>query len=141
MRAIVSYLQSGEVIHKLNDKKHRKEIEGPAVTYKDGTKLWYKEGMLHRKYGPAIESNNGFFWYKDGLLHRDNGPAIEVFNKVKIWYRNGKKHREDGPAIESEGKKYWYLNGKRFSEKEFEKAVKLDINDISFISPLPPVAL
>lgn len=34
-------------------KFHRKN--GPALIYKDGTKMWYKNGYLHREDGPAIE--------------------------------------------------------------------------------------
>lgn len=29
-------------------------------------------------------------WIKDGLLHRENGPAVEYPNGSKIWYLNGK---------------------------------------------------
>ena len=51
-------------------------------------------------------------WYKNGLLHREDGPAVEFFNGTKFWYKNGDYHREDGPAIECpSGSKLWYKNG------------------------------
>jgi hypothetical protein len=31
---------------------------GPAVTRKDGTKIWYRYGQIHRVGGPAIVWNN-----------------------------------------------------------------------------------
>ena len=45
-------------------------------------------------------------WYKNGLLHREDGPAIEWADGGKEWYINDKLHREDGPAVEySDGTK------------------------------------
>ena len=64
-------------------------------------------------------------WWLNGKLHREDGPAIEYSDGAKSWYLNGNLHREDGPAIEwNDGSKQWYLNNKRFSEKEYLKAVK-----------------
>lgn len=45
-------------------------------------------------------------YYKQGLLHRDDGPAVEGINKV--WFVNGKRHREDGPAVDTPTYKAWY---------------------------------
>jgi hypothetical protein len=68
-------------------------------------------------------------WYKDDLLHRDDGPAIEWDNGTKFWFKNNQLHREDGPAVECvSGDKSWYLNGKKIycqSQEEFEKLIKL----------------
>ena len=59
-------------------------------------------------------------WYKNDLLHRDDGPAIESANGGKQWYKNGKLHRDDGPArIWADGKKEWWINGDKYSESEF----------------------
>ena len=74
--------------------------------------------------GYVIKVNNydDRFWYKDGVLHREDGPAVECINGDKAWYKNGKLHREDGPAIEwSNGDKEWFLDGKELSEDEFNK--------------------
>ena len=68
------------------------------IEYADGSKLWYRNGQLHREDGPAAEWANGY----------------------KEWYRNDKLHREDGPAIEyADGSKLWYLNGREYTEEEW----------------------
>lgn len=84
---------------------------------------WYRNGLLHREDGPAVEYFSGTkFWYLDEVLHRESGPAIEYENGTKHWYIYGKHHREDGPAIEFEdGGKHWYLNGEPLAEEEFTK--------------------
>jgi hypothetical protein len=88
--------------------------------YSDGTKVWSKNGAMHREDGPAMEHANGDReWYIKGLHHRADGPAVERANNSKRWYRYGKLHRDDGPAIEgSDGKNEWALNGKILTEKE-----------------------
>ena len=95
--------------------------------FDDGDVYWYKEGLLHREDGPAIERANGYKeWYKEDLLHREDGPAIEHANGDKHWYKEGKLHREDGPAIEYvNGCKEYWLEGKKLSKKAFDhKSVK-----------------
>ena len=70
------------------------------IVYKNGDKIWYKEGKCHRVDGPACEYANGTkYWYKEGQFHRENGPAMDYAN----------------------GAKYWYLNGLNYSEAEFNK--------------------
>ena len=70
-------------------------------------------------------STGNKYLFLNGKLHREDGPAIEYIDGAKSWYLNGNLHREDGPAIEwNDGSKRWYLNNKRFSEKEYLKAVK-----------------
>ena len=66
--------------------------------------------------------NDVKYWFKDGLLHREDGPAIEFPDGCKYWIVNGAYHREDGPAIEfSNGERYYYLNGQELTEKEFNR--------------------
>jgi hypothetical protein len=73
-------------------------LDGPAVEYTDGTKLWYVNGQFHRKDGPAIE-------FADGSVG---------------WFLNGKYHRLDGPAVENvNGYKEWWIDGIRCSEKNY----------------------
>ena len=49
---------------------HRED--GPAATYKDGSKYWWRHNKLHREDGPAIEHPNGsntgvlYLWYYHG---------------------------------------------------------------------------
>jgi hypothetical protein len=39
----------------------------PAVVFKDGTKLWYKHGLIHRLNGHArIDRNGAIYYYRDG---------------------------------------------------------------------------
>lgn len=117
-----------------------KVIEGPKAQDKEeiiesvteyGIKLksWYKNGLLHREDGPAIEYETGEkHWYINGLLHRDDGPAVEgaplkkyqTGYRFESWYKEGKLHRLDGPAITyASGDKFWY---------EDDKFIKSDLN-------------
>lgn len=53
----------------------------------NGTKYWYKEGLLHREDGPAIEwSDGGKAWYLEGKLYYD----INLKNFVVLDYDKGK---------------------------------------------------
>ena len=84
-------------------------------TYKDGTKLYYKDKektMLHREDGPAVEYADGSKgWYQNGKLHRIDGPALEWFDGDRLWYQNDKLHRMDGPAITTRGEsKEWWVD-------------------------------
>ena len=84
------------------------------------------KGEPHRLDGPAIEWSSGDkVWLQNGNLHRVDGPAIEWNNGNKEWWFNGKQHRVDGPALElSNGDKHWYRKGKYFSsEEEWFKAL------------------
>ena len=63
---------------------NKKEID------KYGDIRYYLNKKLHRIDGPAIEYPNGTrVWCINGILHRDNGPAIEYSNGYKSWYING----------------------------------------------------
>jgi len=76
-----------------------------------------------------IRFNGSKFWYKNDLLHKEDGPAIEYVNGNKYWYLHGELHRADGPAIEySNGKNSWYLNDKPINcltQEAFERLLKL----------------
>ena len=95
-----------------NNMLHRED--GPAVERAGGSQEWYLDGKRHRTDGPAVENADGSReWYLDGKYHRVDGPAIERADGSKYWYLNGKLHREDGPAVEwANGSKFWYLHGK-----------------------------
>ncbi len=82
-----------------DDVLHREE--GPAIEYADGSTAWFWDGKLHREKGPAIKYVNGSeMWYWDGKLHNENGPAIiDVPGRREKWYWDGKLHRKDAPAI------------------------------------------
>ena len=58
---------------------------------------WYRNGLLHRDDGPALEYDNGIKeWYCDGLLYRDDGPAIEYADGAKEWWQNDQLQRREG---------------------------------------------
>ena len=62
--------------------------------------------------GLVVDALGNKTWYKDDLLHREGGPAIERVDGSKYWFKNGKLHREDGPAAErADGLMCWYFNG------------------------------
>ena len=91
---------------------HRKG--GPAIIKTDDTKEWYCNGVIHRDNGPAMKYANGTkLWYRSGQPHREDGPAIFYCNGTIKWYRNGVPHRDDGPAlIFPNGTQVWYRDGK-----------------------------
>ena len=104
------------------------------IHLKDGTKVWYDQGRIHRKeiYRrddkhrlirdslPAVEYPNGTkAWLSAGKLHRENElPAIEDADGSKQWWIEDKRHRgNDLPAIEyANGDKEWWTKGKRRRE-------------------------
>jgi hypothetical protein len=108
-----------------NDKEKLHRLDGPAIEWAGGYKVWYVEDKLHRLDGPAVEGADAYkAWYVDGKLHRLDGPAIEYADN-KAWYVDGKRHRLDGPAIEyANGSKSWYVDGKKMTEKEFNEYIK-----------------
>lgn len=78
------------------DEKGRNHREdGPAIIYKEGTKMWFIDGLLHREDGPAVEQSNKNSWYLHGRLHREGGPAIICKNGHKEWYLNGIEYQKE----------------------------------------------
>jgi hypothetical protein len=53
------------------------------------------------------------FKYRDKILHREDGPAIEWADGDKSWWVNGRRHRLDGPAF---GSNSWYIKGMFYSK-------------------------
>ncbi len=96
--------------------RHRED--GPAVIWPDGQQEWWRKGKLHRDDGPAvIFADGGRQWYRDGRRHRDDGPAVVLITGYRSWWRDGLLHREGGPAaIFPDGTKEWYRNGLRHRE-------------------------
>lgn len=78
---------------------------------KDGRKLHYKDGLLHRDDGPAVVLPNGdAFFYQNGLLHREGKPCSVLTDGSRVWCLYGIPYREDGGpvVISKDGKKLWY---------------------------------
>jgi len=66
--------------------------------------------MSEIKNGRHIDDAGSILWFKDDLLHREDGPAVEHADGDKEWFFHGKRHREDGPAFEY-GEKKLFANG------------------------------
>ena len=122
------YMDDAVIEYKLCGKWHN--VDDAAIEYKNGTKEWYKHGLLHREGDlPSIEDSNGTKeWYKHGLKHRDGDlPAVIHPNGTKCWYWNDKYHRDgDLPATECFGTKCWFKNGKRHRDGDLPAIEKLD---------------
>lgn len=67
-----------------------------VVTYSDGTKMYYKDNMLHRVGKPAIERPDGSYEY----------------------YYKGKLHRVDGEAIPTKYDEGYYIEGENYYDKD-----------------------
>lgn len=107
-----------------NGVHHRKD--GPAIIRSGGEPFeakeeWFLKGQRHRVDGPAVIYPDGTEeWFFMGLSHREDGPAFTDSSGVFIWYFKGKIHREDGPAvIDSDNKKEWWLRGKKITPEEW----------------------
>lgn len=81
--------------HSVNDE--------PAVIYEDGTREWHKHGIVHREFGPAIESKFSSSWVRNGGYHRTDGPAIIYHEGANPW-----------------GNRY-FIDSKEISKEEFDR--------------------
>jgi len=83
--------------------------------YQDGTICYCNpKGILSNvlENTPSITYPNGTKeWYRDGILHREDGPAVEYSNGDQEWWWLGQKHRFGGPAVILKNKEYYYEFG------------------------------
>ena len=61
-----------------------------------GSKIWYLpskgKDYYHRLDGPAVEWKDGSkVWFVDDKLHRLDGPAVEDADGIKYWFVDGKR--------------------------------------------------
>ena len=105
-----------------------------VITDAQGTQFWFADAehtILHRVDGPAMSFSDGTkAWYKDGLLHRIGGPAFEYANGTQLWMVNGNYHRTDGPAVVyANGVQSYWLNGIPVNEDEYPlRAAELSVD-------------
>jgi len=102
-----------------------------------------KYKVTGKGYELYVDSDGSRHWYKDGLLHREDGPAVEHSSGTKEWGINGQLHREDGPAIERlDGDKHWYLNNTEVTEEKFNEVwnCPMDRLPLYINTPLAPIA-
>jgi len=85
-----------------------------------------KNHQLHRLNGPAIEWHNGDKVYCiNGKKHRLDGPAVEYHDGYRAYFVNNKLHRLDGPAvIWPHGIVEYWVNNKFLTKKEFDRLTK-----------------
>lgn len=82
------------------------------------------------KNGLVVNKVGNKQWYKNNLLHRKKGAAVQGINGDKRWYQHGELHREDGPAVEwGDGldilsEEYW-ISGQQLTKEEFSNYVKI----------------
>jgi hypothetical protein len=65
--------------------------------YRDGITydLGQRDKLLHRVDGPAVEFASGTkVWYIDGKRHRTDGPALEYAIGGREWWIDGKFYSE-----------------------------------------------
>lgn len=78
------------------------------------------------RQGLEIDSAGTKRWFKDGLLHRDDGPAVEYPNDGCMYFKHGKSHRLDGPAdVLPDGIKYWYIDDEPINCKTNEEFLRI----------------
>jgi hypothetical protein len=80
-----------------------KEGDDPAVIWKDGTLVYYKNGVKHREGSPSVVFLDGHEeWWFQGKLHRIGGPSITT----------------------SDGRIYFYIFGEEFTEDKYQKEIQ-----------------
>ena len=81
--------------------------------------------------GRVVQQDGTAIWYKNGVVHRNDGPAIERADGSREWYSEGVRHNYGGPAITSpDGKSRWFRQGKEFAEAEFIEMRRREDNQI-----------
>jgi hypothetical protein len=103
--------KDGSVEYYENGQLHRNGDLPASIETSCMRNVYYKHGRIHRDNDePAVVSENLKIYYKDGLRHREYGPAY-ISPLTEIWYYYGKPHRYDQPAVFNNGDEYYYENG------------------------------
>ena len=87
--------------------------DGPAITFSDGSYIWFVDGRHHRLDGPALylRSQDIYNCTKGGY-----------FGGIEAWYKDGELHRLDGPAlIHHDGSTTYSIEGERLTKLEFDE--------------------
>ncbi len=94
--------------------KHHSFNDKPSLVFKNKTKIWHKNGVMHRDSGDfvmechCVHCTLSYVWAENGKIHRINGPA--VVQNAPPWT------------------KIYYLKGVAFnSEKEYEKKLNCSL--------------
>ena len=85
-----------------------------------------KDNQINGKISININTKNGkvedgelIKYYKNDLLHREDGPAVEHKNGNALWFIDGKLHNQNGPAKIISGKESYYLYNKEYSKEDW----------------------
>jgi len=90
---------------------------------KGGTKMWYKNGELHREDGPAVIHPDGTEeYYLNGIQQLPPPPS-----EIKIDPAHLANAGPAKPSIEKDGTKMWYKSG------ELQKKKVNESNIVKFI--------
>lgn len=80
----VCKLKCNNYIYHMKDGKCHNEF-GPAVICKNGTKIWYINGLEHREDGPSTEyADGGKTWFYKGVYYGSNVEFTNESWKEKI---------------------------------------------------------
>lgn len=64
------------------------------------------------RYSGLFVKVDNKYWYKNKVIHRYNGPAMEYADGTKKWMLFGRFHRLDGPAeVYADGREEYWVNG------------------------------
>ena len=81
----------------LHDYVDENGVKQPAVKYKDGDFIHYKDGVIHNEDGIAQRNSDVNYHYINGELHREGDlPAIDQSNKRREYHVGGVAHRANG---------------------------------------------
>lgn len=81
--------------------------------------------------GPIAQPNGTRIWFKGGIVHREDGPAIEHSDGTCEWYVEGIRHCQTGPAfISGDGKRRWFVHGQELNEIEFKDMRQRIVDEI-----------
>jgi hypothetical protein len=87
MTAAYEFTSPDGNIYYMDDQDRLHRLDGPAIIYPNGYKVYYQHGIIHRLGGPArIYSDGQHAYYQNGRLHRLDGPAkIYANGTIQYW--------------------------------------------------------
>ena len=83
---------SGTIYHFKNGKYHHDDDDCPSVEYKNGDRVYYKNGLKHRNDDkPAVEYANGEVeYFKDGIKYEPitDSQKLNTIKEILSAYSN-----------------------------------------------------
>ena len=113
------------------------EMKNGLIVTEKGTKLYYKDDMVHNEDEPAVIYNNGTVEYRiEGELHRRDGPAVIYSNGTLEYWIEGKFVDEYKPGFGCFYPKSREEALERLDRKERPSTRELYLADIDKIWPV-----